>query len=280
MCSLRAYKSSLLLLRGSCSAFLFSVTCSSLPQYFFLVFWFMWYVKFSCFLMSIYGVIVHYIWADVIFIFALKNLEPICYFSSVSRLNFFIRSELWLIVKCLDFTGADSRIRLNRAHFIVCMCVSVCVSVCVCVCVCVCMCVCVCVCVCMCVRVCFHNLVCWLCVQVMESIERVAQTYIQVCRDGCLLFHNWAVKFFFDEERPVCCIAEFFQSDEQTKQQLKGMRRGLEGESGRTTSTIEDYIAKVSLSLSLSFSLSLSLVSMWMWVCVHTCVCVCVCVCV
>ena len=70
----------------------------------------------------------------------------------------------------------------------------------------------------------------------MESIERVAHTYIQLCRDGCLLFHNWAVKFYFGVDRPVCCIIGFFLSDDQTSQQLKGMRH---------SSTIEDYIAQV-----------------------------------
>ena len=87
----------------------------------------------------------------------------------------------------------------------------------------------------------------------MDSVVRLVKTYIQLCQGGCLLFLNWAVKFFFDV-RGVCCIVEFFQG-EDTAKQLKGRR---------DTHTLEDYMAEVgqrknSLSLRLSLPLSVSL---------------------
>ncbi|XP_070197743.1 E3 ubiquitin-protein ligase rnf213-alpha-like isoform X2 [Littorina saxatilis] len=71
-------------------------------------------------------------------------------------------------------------------------------------------------------------------VSVMDSVERLVKTYIQLCHDGCLLFLNWTVKFFFDT-RGVCCIVEFFQG-EVTARQLKGKQE---------SHTLEDYMAKV-----------------------------------
>ena len=108
-------------------------------------------------------------------------------------------------------------------------------------------------------------------VQVMDSVVRLVKTYIQLCQGGCLLFLNWAVKFFFDV-RGVCCIVEFFQGEDTVKQ-LKGRR---------DTHTLEDYMAEVgqrknslslrlSLPLSVSFPLSLSLsltLSLYLSLCV------------
>ena len=105
----------------------------------------------------------------------------------------------------------------------------------------------------------------------MDSVVRLVKTYIQLCQGGCLLFLNWAVKFFFDV-RGVCCIVEFFQGEDTVKQ-LKGRR---------DTHTLEDYMAEVgqrknslslrlSLPLSVSFPLSLSLslsLSISLFVCV------------
>ena len=69
----------------------------------------------------------------------------------------------------------------------------------------------------------------------MDSVERLVKTYIQLCRDGCLLFLNWTVKLYFDQTRGVCCIVEFFRG-EGTKKQLKGKQ---------DPHTLEAYMAKV-----------------------------------
>ncbi|KAK7465937.1 hypothetical protein BaRGS_00037515, partial [Batillaria attramentaria] len=68
---------------------------------------------------------------------------------------------------------------------------------------------------------------------VMDSVVRLVKTYIQLCRDGCRLFLNWKVKFFFDRNRDVCCIVEFFQNQAQ---KLKGSQK---------EHSLEDYMAKV-----------------------------------
>nr|KAG5687643.1 hypothetical protein BaRGS_008126 [Batillaria attramentaria] len=67
----------------------------------------------------------------------------------------------------------------------------------------------------------------------MDSVVRLVKTYIQLCRDGCRLFLNWKVKFFFDRNRDVCCIVEFFQNQAQ---KLKGSQK---------EHSLEDYMAKV-----------------------------------
>ena len=53
----------------------------------------------------------------------------------------------------------------------------------------------------------------------MESLVRLAKTYVQLCNDGCVLFMDWTVEFLCDTERPVCCVSEF-----ASQGKLKGHR--------------------------------------------------------
>ena len=55
--------------------------------------------------------------------------------------------------------------------------------------------------------------------QIMESLVRLAKTYVQLCNDGCVLFLDWTVEFLCDIKRPVCCVSEF-----ASQGKLKGHR--------------------------------------------------------
>lgn len=69
----------------------------------------------------------------------------------------------------------------------------------------------------------------------MDSVVRLVKTYIWLCRDGCLLFLDFSVKFYFDCERAVCCVVAFHSHG--TPKQLKGCQT--------PDQTLEHYMAKV-----------------------------------
>ncbi|XP_076466869.1 E3 ubiquitin-protein ligase rnf213-alpha-like [Babylonia areolata] len=80
-------------------------------------------------------------------------------------------------------------------------------------------------------------------ITIMESLMRLGKTYVQLCRDGCVLFLDWTVEFLCDVKRPVCCVSEF-----SSQGKLKGHRKTPEkGPGGKED--LEDFIAGVAAFL-------------------------------
>ncbi|XP_076466247.1 E3 ubiquitin-protein ligase rnf213-alpha-like [Babylonia areolata] len=80
-------------------------------------------------------------------------------------------------------------------------------------------------------------------ITIMESLIRLGKTYVQLCRDGCVLFLDWTVEFLCDVKRSVCCVSEF-----SSQGKLKGHRKTPEKGAGMKED-LEDFIAGVAAFL-------------------------------
>ncbi|KAL8581505.1 hypothetical protein ACOMHN_042898 [Nucella lapillus] len=76
-------------------------------------------------------------------------------------------------------------------------------------------------------------------ITIMESLIRLGKTYVQLCRDGCVLFLDWTVEFLCDVKRPVCCVSEF-----SSQGKLKG-HRGASAQSPKAREDLEEFIAGI-----------------------------------